>query len=218
MLTRKNLRLFDALDIGVAEPGDLDLDEKTLSSLKTVVEWTNDYLCQPHPDLGRIGPVCPFTRSALLHRVFMLAVMKSPMSNLKEIMREADLYRKWFVELQGALHNNSTLATFVLVMPDADLDDPRPLDEVQAHLKDVFVAEGLMIGQFHPLCEKVGLWNENFYPLRCPVPLLAIRSMVPSDLAFLLSRREHFLAYLEQFAPAMPAVQRQLLFDKLESN
>ena len=42
-----------------------------------------------------------------------------------------------------------------------------------------------MIGQFYPGCAENGLWNPDFRPLDSPLPMLAIRHMVESDLPFL---------------------------------
>ena len=67
----------------------------------------------------------------------------------------------------------------------SDADAPAFIDAVQARLKPQFVADGLMLGQFHALNNEPGLHNQEFRPLRSPIPLLAIRFMVDSDLPFL---------------------------------
>ena len=66
-----------------------------------------------------------------------------------------------------------------------------------------------MIGEFHARNNAAGLRNPHFFPLRTPSPCLAIRRIVPTDLAFLdmdkyaADVRVAFLnAYLEQFAGA----------------
>jgi hypothetical protein len=50
-----------------------------------------------------------------------------------------------------------------------------------------------------------GLWNEDFRPLRCPLPMLAIRHMVPTDFAFLKGKRELMETYLAAFGDTVPA-------------
>jgi len=99
-----------------------------------------------------------------------------------------------------------------VVLPGFDRTDSSPLDALQRRLKDAFVREGLMVGQFHPHCEQRGLWNEDFRPLKAPIPLLAIRRMVSSDLPFLLGSASHLSAYLDRFAPGIPShVRRHLV-------
>ena len=82
-------------------------------------------------------------------------------------------------------------------------------------MKDAFVRQGLMVGQFHPRSEQSGLWNEDFRPLRAPIPLLAIRRMVSSDLPFLLDSASHLSAYLDRFAPGIPSHIRRLLASRV---
>ncbi len=75
---------------------------------------------------------------------------------------------------------------------------------VQAKLKNDFVARGLMLGQFHPHCDEPGLWNDDFRPLRSPVPLLGIRHMVPTDFPFWKNDKTLFARYLERFREDVP--------------
>jgi hypothetical protein len=51
---------------------------------------------------------------------------------------------------------------------------------VDAALKEDFVAQGLMLGEFHLANNSAGLRNSSFFPLRTPYPCLAIRHMVSS--------------------------------------
>ena len=51
-----------------------------------------------------------------------------------------------------------------------------------------------------------GLQNEHFYPLRTPIPSLAVRCIVPTDLVFLSPKKyaprlriEFLRSYLKQF-------------------
>ena len=38
--------------------------------------WIVEYLCQSHPDLGRPGPVCPYTRRAVASRYLWAAFIE----------------------------------------------------------------------------------------------------------------------------------------------
>jgi hypothetical protein len=42
-----------------------------------------------------------------------------------------------------------------------------------------------MIGEFHMANNQSGLRSKTFFPLRIPVPCLAIRHIVGSDIAFM---------------------------------
>jgi hypothetical protein len=178
--------------------------EVTDADLRRIAAWAVEFLNAPHEQLGRRGPVCPFTALSMSRNAFLLADA-GPARDAAAIEALVHRYRGWFAEL------DEPLLTILLVLPGLDRIDPGPLDTLQARLKDAFVGEGLMIGQFHPRCDQPGLWSEDFRPLRAPVPLLAIRRMVASDLPFLLGTPGHLTAYLDRFAPDIPAHVRRLL-------
>ena len=46
--------------------------------LREVFHWAREYLCRPHPELGRKGPVCPFAQGSLDRGTFFLAVHRGP--------------------------------------------------------------------------------------------------------------------------------------------
>jgi hypothetical protein len=59
-----------------------DLDDKSrtsmladsdLDSLRTLTDWINAFITQPHKELGRSGPVCPFVSGSLERRALWLA-------------------------------------------------------------------------------------------------------------------------------------------------
>jgi hypothetical protein len=67
-----------------------------------------------------------------------------------------------------------------------------------------------MLGEFHALTQTPGLRNSDFRPLRSPIPLLAIRHMVESDIDFLTqpsdpapTRVRSIKAYLQFLGPSM---------------
>jgi hypothetical protein len=205
--------LLRAHGLTLYEPGDVysGMASPEFADLRQIATWAVDFLNTPNERLGRRGPVCPYTRLSMDRNTFLLAYAGGE-RDVRSIESTVDQYRRWFMELlekfEGAREH---LLTILVVLPDFDRTDPGPLDALQARLKDAFVREGLMVGQFHPRCEQGGLWNEHFRPLRAPVPLLAIRRMVSSDLPFLLDSASHLSDYLNRFAPDIPGHVRRLL-------
>lgn len=187
------------------EPGDPAPED-----IHRISAWAVEFLNAPHEQLGRRGAVCPYTSRSMRRHAFLLA--QAPGRDTRAIGATIERYRQWFLELA---EQRGPLLTILVVLPGLDPTDAGPLDALQARLKDAFVREGLMAGQFHPRCEQPGLWNEDFRPLRAPVPLLAIRRMVGSDLPFLLDDAAHLAAYLNRFAPDIPAPARRRLVDRL---
>jgi len=168
-------------------------------TLDTVLGWAHEYLVKPHPDLGRKGPVCPFTQGSLDRGLFYLAVYRGQPSGPDEVSQALMHYRDWFLELDSA--ETSRFRTVLVLFPDIVRPEARTLIETsQQALKADYVRRGLMIGEFHDgPPDKPGLWNDDFRPLYSPVPLLAIRKLVPTDFPFLSGDRNFVEAYLANF-------------------
>lgn len=181
--------------------------------LAAVLSWSQDFLASSHPELGRTGPVCPYTQPSLRKNLFHLAVSADPVDDLGAAVTGL---RSWYEELAAELaEDDRDLLTVLMVLPHLDPTDSTALDRLQRAAKDEFVADGLMIGQFHPVCGEPGLWNPAFRPLRAPVPLLAVRRMLAFDLPFLVDDDTHLDAYLRLFAPDIPARVRDQITTRL---
>ena len=179
--------------------------------LRTVLDWSEEFLVSPHPDLGRTGPVCPYTQSSLRKGLYHLAVTRTG-----DLGATVAALRSWYERFAADLSDaDRELLTVLVALPHLDHTDSTELDAVQRAAKDEFVAEGLMIGQFHPVCAEPGLWNDDFRPLVSPVPLLAIRQMLVFDLLFVVDDEAHLDSYLRRFAPAIPSRVRDLLTVRL---
>jgi hypothetical protein len=209
--------LLRAHGLTLYEPADLcgETASPDIADLRKITAWAVEFLNAPNQQLGRRGPVCPYTRLSMDNNCFLLAWAGGE-HDVQSIESAVGQYRRWFVELlEQPGRARQHLLTILVVLPGFDRTDSGPLDALQARLKDAFVREGLMVGQFHPHCEQSGLWNEDFRPLQAPVPLLAIRRMVASDLPFLLGSASHLSAYLNRFAPGIPSHVRRLLVARI---
>jgi hypothetical protein len=209
--------LLRAHGLTLYEPGDLcgEMASPEIADLRQITTWAVEFLSAPYQQLGRRGPVCPYTRLSLDNNCFLLTWAVGE-DDVKAIESTVDQYRRWFLELlEQPERARKHLLTILVVLPGFDRADSGPLDELQRRLKDAFVREGLMVGQFQPHCQQSGLWNEDFRPLKAPIPLLAIRRMVASDLPFLLDSASHLSAYLDRVAPEIPSHVRRLLVARI---
>ncbi len=203
MLRRDKLQLWPVSEVELGLP-----PVQMRDSLKTIVQWSATFLVPEHPDLGRDGPVCPFTRTSMDRGLFYLSHLRTD-SNASLLREAVSAFREWYLDMAETLNEKQRkFLTFLIVLEDIDLTDSRELDDLQRSLKDSFVEQGLMIGQFHPKCDQPGLWNDDFRPLRSPIPLLAIRIMVPGDLPFLTGSDVHLAAYFARFAAGIPSELR----------
>jgi hypothetical protein len=178
-------------------------------------EWATAYLAAPHPDLGREGPVCPFTAASINKEMFWIGSVDRPYLTAKDIERTVAGAIADFRRLTPTEGPDALLKTVLVLFPT--VTDYSLIDEAQKRLKQESVAIGLMIGQFYPGCEERGIRNPGFRPLQSPLALLAIRNMVSSDFPFLAAKAEWIEEYLKRFAPAIPASVRSVITAKFDT-
>ncbi len=162
------------------------------SDCSQIIDWMESFLAAPHAELGRTGDVCPFVRQALSKDSIEFFINTSEdVASLEEEMKQH------FLDFDAGDRSNIYRARVIL--PTRLANAAEAVDTVQHQLKPLFVERHLMIGQFFEACNEPGLWNKDFRPLRTPVPLLAIRSMVPTDVAFLHHDTSWLETYLDKF-------------------
>eukprot|EP00040_Diaphanoeca_grandis_P015736 m.80636 g.80636 ORF g.80636 m.80636 type:complete len:577 (-) comp25331_c0_seq1:60-1790(-) len=192
----------------LAEPLADDLTVEDIEEFQKAVCYFREFLAKGHPDLGRNGPTCPFVPTALRKNSLHLAICRTDGATTRNYVDEvARHFLKRFAELEPLSGKLEVYKAILIIFPDVELSQAHAIiDKVQTDLKPLFVKQGLMIGEFHLHNNAPGLRNPNFYPLRTPSPCLAIRKIVPTDLAFLdMSKyspeiRIQFLeSYLKQF-------------------
>jgi hypothetical protein len=176
------------------------VDASNLGVMGEVARWTVDYLCRTHPSLGRSGDVCPYTevsmREGLLYSSVCHVFDADPRPSILNVMRHT---MKDFESRAPQIGNRAGLKAMLVLFPSIEGEW---VDDVQETLSLEFVERYLMIGEFHAECEKGGLHNREFKPLRSPIPLLAVRNMMLTDLAFLKSSDAKLRHYLQRFGDA----------------
>ncbi|MDI9917421.1 DUF6875 domain-containing protein [Rhodococcus sp. IEGM 1379] len=205
--TRSHLEFINVFD-------DESLESQS-GTIRAFKKWALEFLTEPHPDLGRAGPVCPFTGPSVDRKLFWAGVadeINIDFDSLSAIAEDmADIYQ----ELPPSEGKDAIFRAIVAIFPN--ISDFNVIETVQLHGKSKFVKNGLMLGQFYPGCRQPGLWSEDFRPLDSPLPMLAVRQMVSTDYPFLATRSEWMSAYLKKFAPTMPSPARAYIVAKITS-
>jgi hypothetical protein len=200
----------------LVEPPDLVLDgwcgardRQAVLFYCAVLGWLENFLCKPHPELGRGGPVCPFVRPSLDKDLLWLTSWPGRPAGAEEVAEVVIKYCDWFLQLEPR-EGEDSIDKAILVLFPALLDDAKfpLLDEAQALARPRFLERGTMLGQFHPRSNKQGLRSTEFRP-SCPVPLLAIRFMTRYDLPFLVDNDLNF--YLKNFGNNVPGRLKEML-------
>lgn len=180
----------------MSQPELLSWKNSNQEELKITKNWINEFLCSPHPALGRTGDVCPFTKEAIDKDSIYFSLEKSSYLNQEDEINKITSQIRLFKQLKI---NNENYKVVINAYPYLDKSEYNKIELIQNKLKPVFVKESLMIGQFYPGCKEKGLWNDDFFPLDSPVSLLAIRNMAITDIAFLMSDDSYIEKYLQVF-------------------
>lgn len=192
------------------DPVSAALEHPRTSDLR---QWTVDYLCRPHPDLGRHGPVCPYMSHAVKRRFIWAAFFDGSAIEVERLAAIVDDLYEVFPALPPTEPPDSQFKAVLVVFPG--VTDYTGIEAVQRDHKTRFVRDGLMLGQFYPGCTVAGLHNPAFPALDSPLPLLAVRHMVATDFLFLDTSHEWIDIYLRIFAPGIPEFITSAMADRL---
>jgi hypothetical protein len=188
------------------------LTARELLVFDVTARWLDQYISRPDPAVGRSGDVCPWTRRTLqLGNLFLASVTETePEAMNAHVLRLLAAFDS-LAPQAGPL---ATFRAIVAVFPELSSQSAEQVI-VASHsqLKPTFLRHQMMLGEFYPTCEKPGLHNPDFRPLRSDYPLLVIRAMVDADIAFLTDRDEFAEAYLDTFGARGAERILQLLED-----
>ena len=171
--------------------------EENADPAGVVAAWMRGFLMRPHPDLGRPGLVCPYVSlSAKADLVWIATSDASDEQGIHTLMRAA--VRAF--EQTPSPPKQETFKSVLVAFPACVGEiGRRTLKAVQNRLRPESTRRGKMIGLFMPEAEDEGLFNPHFRPMRAPVPLLAIRSLVENDAPFVLRNPRLAPIYLWRF-------------------
>ena len=158
-----------------------------LNEFQVMMCYIRNFLAKAHPSVGRKGPVCPFVPQSLRRNTLYMGIVRTGENTKKEqIISCVSQYAAKFEDMEPKDGRLRKFKAIILIFPDVKESQTAELiDYVQLSCKSEFVKRGLMLGEFHSRNNSPGLRNKNFFPLRTPLPCLAIRHMVPTDIAFL---------------------------------
>ncbi|HMK89007.1 MAG TPA: hypothetical protein VK446_05155 [Methylocystis sp.] len=173
-------------------------------ALEALRGWTRSFLMSDHSELGRSGNVCPFTSFGARLDTLRFGVSGCGADDAARMRREL---LDAFAQFDEIPHpkNGGVYRAILIAFPNcASREGVAAMSQVQKSLRLTSFLRARMIGVFYPDAPEEGLWNKKFRPLRAPVPLIAIRSLVAQDAAFVLRHPLLAPAYLLNFPLAGP--------------
>lgn len=171
-------------------------DDPTASG---IAAWFEDYVMQPHRDVGRSGHVCPYMAPAVRQNLARLSVYAADPGDAggmrATLLRGIDLF-----QAIPCSPRTSLFRTVVVAFPaHADRDGVARLQVLQRSVRYRAAWHGLMVGLFEPDSSQPGVVNRTFHSFRSPIPLIAIRTMVEGDAPFVLRNPLMIPLYLSRF-------------------
>ena len=189
-----------------------------LDAVNEVLDWSENYLCKPHPELGRKGAVCPFVKSSMKKDLFYLSVYAKAVIDRSEITPMMREFGNFFLQAEPTQGPEAIFKSLLVIFPNVSKENaPEIIDAAQRQLIEEFAPKGIMVGEFHPATpNKVGLWNREFRPLYCPQSMLVIRHMVPFDILFLKNNKITTEAYIKYFGDKVPPNMQEHMDEAIE--
>ena len=158
--------------------------------------WARNYLAEPHPKLGRAGPVCPFALPALQAGSISIAFDDAE-GGSRWRLRAAVL--RAAVAFSASMGSASKYFSLMVLFPRLASDHFHLLDELHEELKTGVMRSQVMISAFHPLSETPALWNPGFQIFRAPFATFVFRKMVVRDIIFVAHNQRAFERYRSAF-------------------
>ncbi|WP_433158195.1 DUF6875 domain-containing protein [Kribbella sp. CA-247076] len=169
-----------------------DLAPGELAGLRAVAHWIKTFIVNPHDDLGRSGPVCPFVPRSLDRDLLSLAPEQVGERNLAEVVEVLQGYQRLFTSAQPTDGDDATYKSIVVVF--TDLAEERAAgffgDVLEQLAMPSYAADGFVMGGFHESSPGTAIYNPGFRPFTSPVPFLLMRHAVVDDWKFFLDDEE----------------------------
>ena len=195
--------LFLMKEIEEAKDG-IGLPESDLEALRSVAGWIRTFVIQPHGDLGRPGPVCPYTPVALDHDALWLAPERIAGRSTSEVIQLIQGYQRQLLSAQPQDGVGGDNKSILIVFTDLQAGDAKTFFE--AALQQIGLSSyadlGLVMGPFYEGNDGTAIYNVNFRPFTSPVPFLLMRRAVVSDWKFFLNSEDLFDLWAHRYGKA----------------
>jgi hypothetical protein len=150
------------------------------------MEWIEQFVMKPHPELGRPGAVCPFVQYSYTNRALYVAGVDADDMSFAQfiqlMLRLPDVYTSMLKTHDLPL----SLFALMLYLPNLGRDKYfKFIDLTHAITKPMFMDAGLILGEFHPDSHVRGVHSSRIKPLRSTIPAFVVRAIAPHDILFI---------------------------------
>ncbi|MGW7530268.1 DUF6875 domain-containing protein [Streptomyces sp. NPDC054783] len=187
------------------------------------MRWVEEFVTQPHPDLGRSGAVCPRLAPAIRANTVWLVALTVHATTPADAAEAGRLLLDLFEEVAAGPHwSTAALLGFFPGLPGEQAAGF--IDGGHGLMRPEAVERGLMLGEFHAHSTVGGVHNRAFPVMQCPEPMFAVRAMTPHDLLFAdqpgtspADRLSYLLAYQRHIGPRLSVAAQDGLEAKVSA-
>jgi len=182
-----------------------ELAEGDLEALRTVADWIETYVVQPHPDLiGRAGPVCPFLPESLERKTLWLAPEQTAGRGTAEVVELMSGYKRRLLEAEPP--DGGDVDYNVIAVVFTDLPAVRAQGVFDGVLRQLavpsYVEDGILFGPYYEGNEAPAIYNSSFRPFESPVPFLFVRHGVVDDWKFFIDDEAWLKLWAQRYGPS----------------
>lgn len=199
-------------------------DAAVRATFRAGLAWIKRFIMQPHPDLGRKGPVCPFAQPAHEARAMHFCALDVGEMSFDVFIDVMMRLTFSFDRVAANMSGRSDLLSLCVFPRNLRAESYyKFVDYAHSMLKPFYMNAGLMLGEFHPLSAVRGAHSEMICPMRSDVPIFVIRSIALHDILFIdrqsgaLGIRIHELeCYLRGVGNLLPPSEAVRIKDRIE--
>jgi CRP/FNR family transcriptional regulator, cyclic AMP receptor protein len=182
----------------IVAPADLAAAHEKVGALAAVDTWLRDVIAAHHPVLNRT--VCPFVGPAIERGTLFYRLISGCRSTADVVAAMEEVVEE-FVALAPQTGSDAYLRTLVAIFDDVPPEDAqRVVIAAHSELKSRCTRRGLMVGEFAPGYHLASTRNPMVNVGESPVPVLALRHMLPSDHRFLAGDDRWLSAWAVRFS------------------
>jgi hypothetical protein len=180
-------------------------------ALHTVADWIKTFVVRPNNDLGRAGPVCPFTAEGLERKTLSLAPEPIAGRSVPDVVQLLNDYKELLLRAQPTEGDALQYKAILVVVTDLSADRATEYAndvQIQELTKPWYADDGVVLDpKFNALNDGSAIHNPRFHPFRSPVPFFLIRHAVISDWMFFLDNEDWLSVWARRFGEsAVPAL------------
>jgi hypothetical protein len=177
------------------------LADRDREALQATADWIRSFVLEPHPEIGRPGPVCPYLPTSVERQELWLAAEHVGDGDVSDVVEIVNGYKRRLLDAGTEPDDDANLRVITVVF--TDLPAERASDVFDGVMQQIsvpsYVEDGIIFGPYYDGNQATAVYNNGFRPFESPVPFLFVRHTVVGDWKFFLDQPEWFGHWAHRF-------------------